>query len=98
MVMSKTTAATSIYYPFLQVNESWLKLSLLYWDRVRRIVPEEVRARLSVNGDTSSVRRAVDAGALIDTDAAPYLKASETRFRESTFPFLRSNLKDLHAE
>ena len=47
-----------LYYPFIHFrNEGWLKLTALYWDSMRRIVP----AGASVH-DTDEVKRLVDAG------------------------------------
>ena len=38
------SSGVSLYYPYIHIlNEGWLKRSLLYWDQVRRIVPDGVR-------------------------------------------------------
>ncbi len=58
-----------LYYPFIHFrDEGWLKLTALYWDGMRRIVP----VGASVN-DSDEVRRLVDAGFIrnkIPLDAA----------------------------
>ena len=47
-----------LYYPFIHFrDEGWLKLTALYWDGMRRIVP----VGASVH-DSDEVRRLVDAG------------------------------------
>lgn len=47
-----------LYYPFIHFrDEGWLKLTALYWDGMRRIVP----VGASVN-DSDEVKRLVDAG------------------------------------
>src|SRR6266567_1718845 len=47
-----------LYYPFIHFrNEGWLKLTALYWDSMRRIVPSGASLH-----DTDEVKRLVDAG------------------------------------
>jgi hypothetical protein len=57
----KTTTQDSyvgLYYPFIHFrNEGWLKLTALYWDSMRRIVPVGASVQ-----DTDEVKRLVDAG------------------------------------
>lgn len=51
-----------LYYPFIHFrNESWLKMTSLYWDRMSRIVPEGYKLR-----DTETVRAFKDHGYIID--------------------------------
>jgi Family of unknown function (DUF6236) len=46
-----------LYYPFIHFrNEGWLKLSALYWDGMRRIVPAGAQVH-----DSDEVKRLVDA-------------------------------------
>lgn len=53
-----------LYYPFIHFREEdWLKLSLIYWDRIARIVPEGFRTHDSE--DVRRVRGELDA--VIDT-------------------------------
>ncbi len=35
--------STALHYPYIEVEENWLKTSLLYWDRIRRIFPKEAQ-------------------------------------------------------
>jgi hypothetical protein len=47
-----------LYYPFIHFrDESWLKLTSLYWDRMGRIVPEGYGLR-----DNDTVRQFKDSG------------------------------------
>ena len=47
-----------LYYPFIHFrDESWLKLTSLYWDRMGRIVPEGYSLR-----DNDTVRQFKDSG------------------------------------
>lgn len=47
-----------LYYPFIHFrDEGWLKLTALYWDGMRRIVPTDVALH-----DTDEVKRLIDAG------------------------------------
>ena len=47
-----------LYYPFIHFrDESWLKLTSLYWDRMGRIVPEDYGLR-----DSDTVRQFKDSG------------------------------------
>lgn len=47
-----------LYYPFIHFrNEGWLKLTALYWDSLRRIVPSGAGVH-----DTDEVKRLVDDG------------------------------------
>ena len=64
----------SLYYPFIEIQDTnWLKLSLLYWDGLRRIVPTPVTPK-----DNPEVCQAVDAGFLQNTAPDEYRdKASE---------------------
>jgi hypothetical protein len=56
-----------LYYPTIEIcDESWLKSALLFWDRVHRIVPQGYRPT-----DSPEIRRAVDAGLLVDIHPEP---------------------------
>jgi hypothetical protein len=72
---------TALYYPNISVDENWLKVTLLYWDRMRRIVPREAR-----RGDHSSIRRAIDSELLVDTPADEYREAASKRFEKQFLP------------
>lgn len=74
----------ALYYPYIHVRDrDWLKLALLYWDGIRRIVPSSVRTH-----DFPDVQMAVDEGLVEDTLPADYLLAASERFREAIIPLL----------
>lgn len=80
---------SALYYPFIRFqNTAWLKLALLYWDRVRRIVPAWVRP-----DDPQEVEEARDAGCLLDTPPEDYTERAEAQYRNS-FPNLRIHPDD----
>jgi hypothetical protein len=67
-----------LYYPHIHVRDiDWLKCTLLYWDRVRRIVPDDFPPD-DKDEKRSDVLRAIKAGVLVRTNTSPYVdKASE---------------------
>jgi hypothetical protein len=71
------SSGVSLYYPYMHIlNESWLKRSLLYWDQLRRIVPDGVR--LDHYEDCYWAR---EEGLLVATSPTPYLPKAAQRFR-----------------
>jgi hypothetical protein len=59
-----------LYYPFIHFkDEGWLKLTALYWDGMKRIVPSGAALR-----DTDEVKRLIDAE--IVQNESPNLGAS----------------------
>jgi hypothetical protein len=55
-----------LYYPYIHFrDEGWLKSTLLYWDRIQRIVPEWDPAEL---GDSETVRRLTNEGFIQDVN------------------------------
>jgi len=57
--------ATALYYPFIHFkDDSWPKLSALYWDRMARIVPKSYRQRgdgeHALERDSETTRRLAD--------------------------------------
>jgi hypothetical protein len=53
-----------LYYPYIHFrDEGWLKSTLLYWDRIQRIVPEQDPAE---PGDSETVRRLASVGFVQD--------------------------------
>jgi len=79
----------ALYYPFLTMNEHWLKSGLLYWEHIHRIVPQELVSDLQQSQDTPAVREATAAGLLLPLQPRSYLDAAATRFRTTIFPLLR---------
>ncbi len=71
----------TLYYPFIHPrDENFMKAALLFWSKVRRIVPESVTVGDKVDGDTESVQKLTDSGLLISTDPAPYTKVTSETF------------------
>jgi len=100
---------TSLYYPFIHPRSlGHLKAALLYWDRVRRIVPREV----SLGGEHSEVEVLAENGLLLATDPEDYGdRACDTfmkhitphaeRFRidvDTARKCLRRNQHNIHVE
>jgi hypothetical protein len=74
-----STYGKALYYPHIQIqDENWLKLALLYWDGLRRIVPDSV-----VPNDSNAVRALVDEGILENTSPERYLEEAEKQFLKS---------------
>lgn len=76
---SSHSAGVALYYPYIHIsNLHWLKLSLLYFDSVRRIVPEN-----TVLKDSPQIRRIVDCGLLNATYPNRYATAASNKFKNS---------------
>jgi hypothetical protein len=55
--MDKVRNYVGLYYPYIHFrDEAWLKSTLLYWDRMRRIVPE-ADVDQAQRGDSATVRQ-----------------------------------------
>ena len=85
---------TTIYYPYIQIQDvNWLKASLLYWNKVIRIVPPGENF-----SDDNDIRMAVDAGALTEVDwSHKYAEGAEAIFRRLVLPCVDGD-DDLPAE
>ena len=81
---------TSLYYPYLEVNENYLKFSLLYWDCVRRIVPRGVEWQFR---DSRGVQSAADHGVVRNTSPNAYLDGAAERFRAMIVPLFGSRAR-----
>ena len=82
------SSGIALYYPYIEVYESWLKTSLLYWDKVRRIVPDGYQP--SDSGDSLA---AADEGLLVATSPMPYLAEVAQRFA-TKIPALLEKLEE----
>jgi len=72
---------SALYYPYIRVRDFELVGSaLLYWDRVRRIVPSSMRVGNHAQGDNTGTLRLADEGLLIATDPTPYEEGAADRF------------------
>src|SRR6266496_2436474 len=93
----------TLYYPFIHPrDENFIKAALLFWSKVRRIVPESVTVGDKVDGDTESVQKLTDSGLLISTDPAPYTKITSETFlkildtSQADLRIGKSEAKELH--
>jgi hypothetical protein len=71
------SSGISLYYPYIHITDTgWLKRSLLYWDTVRRIVPDGFQP-----DDNDDCYRATKEELLLTTSPTPYLAEAAQRFR-----------------
>lgn len=82
----------ALYYPNFTPDMNWLKCSLLYWDGIRRIVPDAVSVEVRKK-DPADCRRVVDEGLLRSTDPCNYRKEASNIFFRQLQPILRSTKK-----
>jgi Family of unknown function (DUF6236) len=81
------STGTTLYYPYIHPREtSHLKAALIFWDRVRRIVPSSVTHGDHVVGDDNDAQLLVDRGLLVSTRPEPYEEAASKRFFEHVEP------------
>ena len=84
MSQDNQAEAKALYYPYVQFqDEGWLKRSAFLWDRMGRIVPDEVREQ-----DTDTVKELRDAAGFV-VDERPYSAAME--LGEAFLPLLRGH-------
>ncbi len=83
-VRFRTEAGTALYYPNLKPDLGWLKSSLLYWERVRRIVPNALRFEVR---DSKEVNQAAGAGCLLTGDPRDYAVAAAELFKARVLPW-----------
>jgi hypothetical protein len=75
------SVGTTLYYPYIHPRSLGnIKSALLYWDRVRRIVPQSVRVGDHVRGDDRDTRALADRGLLVATDPELYQTKAADRF------------------
>src|SRR5688572_14318204 len=75
------SAGTTLYYPYIHPRSlGKIKSALLYWDRVRRIVPLSVQTGSRVHGDDSNTRVLAERGLLVATDPQLYSAQAAERF------------------
>ncbi|HKI01439.1 MAG TPA: DUF6236 family protein [Thermoanaerobaculia bacterium] len=87
----KSESGTALYYPFIHIRKpEYLKASLLYWDRVRRIVPDNlINPDGTVSGDDGSeIIAAAQGGVLLPTPSTEYNQAAEEMFFQKIMPSL----------
>jgi hypothetical protein len=80
------TTGVALYYPYIHVrDERWLKMALLYWDRIRRIVPHGFKPEHDARYGSTA---AVNAGLVESTPPDRYITAAAERFRKTVLPYL----------
>jgi hypothetical protein len=79
---------TVLYYPNFRMGLNELKLWLLFWDRVRCIVP---KTSIWAINDSGELAVAIGAGYLIDTPPEDYRIDAADDFRAKVIPLLSGN-------
>ena len=78
---------SALYYPYIHPrNVDRLKSALIYWDRVRRIVPSAVTEGAYADGDDDDARRLADSGLLLATAPEHYKARAFERFVQHIEP------------
>ena len=81
---------SALYYPYIHVRSlDHIKAALLYWDRVRRIVPDMMRGgqdRKFAFDDSDDAKLLADQQLLVCTDPRPYEKKAADTFFEHIVP------------
>jgi hypothetical protein len=100
--MAETLATGSaLYYPYIHVRSlDHVKAALLYWDRVRRIVPDMMRDAQNRNcafDDSPDARLLAERGLLVCTDPVPYENQAADTFFEHISPQAANFRIDLDA-
>lgn len=88
------SGGTALYFPSIDIRDGgWLKRSLLYWERIRRIVPSGVTPN-----DVGVVRTFDQSGLLLNTPPDAYRDVAADRFRSCWSDSLREVVKERDAE
>jgi hypothetical protein len=76
-----TSPGSTLYYPYIHPRQiNLLKAALLYWSRVRRIVPDMVRHGDYAHGDDQDAKFLTDRGLLVATAPEPYIEGAFETF------------------
>jgi hypothetical protein len=82
-MVAQISTGSALYYPYIHPRKSdHLKSALLYWDRIRRIVPNMVINGLGAWGDDDDTLVLADHGLLIATQPNVYEEKAAERFFE----------------
>jgi hypothetical protein len=72
------STGVALYYPYIHIlDEEWLKQTLLFWESIRRIVPDNFQPF-----DGPDIAEASEANLIQDTSPTPYLNEARIQFRE----------------
>lgn len=78
---------TTLYYPYIHPRSTaHLKAALIYWDRVRRIVPNSITHGDYVGGDDDDCRLLTERGLLVSTQPEPYETSASQKFLKHIEP------------
>jgi hypothetical protein len=92
---------SALYYPYIHIRSlDHVKASLIYWDRVRRIVPDMMRGgpdRKYAFDDSYDAQLLADHGLLVCTDPVPYENQAADKFFEHIAPQAANFRIDLDA-
>lgn len=81
------STGTALYYPYIHPRQTkQLKAALIYWDRIRRIVPNSVTHGDHVLDDDQDAELLTDRGLLVSTRPEPYEEEAAKRFFEHVEP------------
>jgi hypothetical protein len=88
--MQVSSFGKALYYPYIQIqDENWLKLALLYFDGIHRIVPKYTDLH-----DSVIEREVVDRGLLEATSPEDYREAAEEKFKQDFLPLLKQETSE----
>lgn len=89
---------TALYYPYIHPRDlGHIKAALLYWDRIRRIVPRSVTSGGYVYDDDEDTRILAEHKLLLATKPEPYEQRAAQRFFEHVEPQSERFRIDLNA-
>lgn len=75
---------TALYYPYIYIQSlNWLKASLLYWDRIVRVVPESMHLQ-----DDDSIKAVIDSGLLRPVYPEKYKDRAGNAFLDKLLPLV----------
>jgi hypothetical protein len=84
-----------LYYPFLRFrNEKWLRISLLYWDEMRRIVPSYMQGTNTPFVDALCTKGGINGGGFIQP-ADPDMLLDSTHVSDTFMDFVERNRASL---
>lgn len=85
---SNTQTGVVLYYPYMHFQDiNWLKLLLLYWEKVTRIVPIPLDGELE---DSPVVRDLVTERVIFNTPPDSFIPGAARSFRERILPYLEN--------
>lgn len=87
---SVSSHGMALYSPYIHIRDAnWLKAALLYWEGIRRIVPDPPYNLL----DDSRIALAVQEGLVKRTSPEPYRAGAADRFRRQMLPMAQNKSK-----